>query len=117
MNICRRFRENIWVIKLVIDISRKEIEVQEKFVLVSDLYSYSVEGFSGANLLAWKGNFSKLACVFSNKANQFSHKCRIFSKPQAKKEMVMQKKFCLFFLCLKAGNAKEILFFMFKSQS
>ena len=52
MKICRRFRENIWVIKLVIDISRKEIEVQEKFVFVSDLYSYSVEGFSGANLLA-----------------------------------------------------------------
>ena len=45
------------------------------------------------------------ACVFCNKTNHSPHKCRIVSKPQARKNIVMQKKLC--FLCLKANHSAK----------
>ena len=47
----------------------------------------------------------KPACVFCNKTNHSSHKCRIVLKPQARKDIVMQKKLC--FLCLKPNHSAK----------
>ena len=68
---------NAWDIKLIIDTLRLEIEAREKIISVGDSNSSSGESFQGTAFFAEKRNV-KPACVFCNKTNQLSHKCRIF---------------------------------------
>ena len=79
------------------DTLRLEIEAREKIVSVGDSNSYSGESFSGAALFVGKGSV-RPTCVFCNKTNHSSHKCKIVSKHQATKDIVMQKKLCFFSL-------------------
>ena len=104
LEISRKFGKNVWDIKLIIDNLRLEIEAREKIVSVGDSNSYSGESFSGAALFVGKGSV-KPTCVFCNKTNHSFHKCRIVSKPQARKDIVMQKKLC--FLCLKPNHSAK----------
>ena len=91
LEISRRFGKNVWDIKLIIDTLRKEIQARGKIVSVSDAHSCLGEGFTGVkNLFAGKGNLSKLACLFCNKTNHLSHKCRTVLNPQARKVVVMK---------------------------
>ena len=104
LNISRKFSKNVWDIKLIIDTLRLEIEAREKIVSIGDSNSYSGKSFSGAALFVEKRSV-KPACVFCNKTNHSSHKCRTVSKPQARKDIVMQKKLC--FLCLKPNHSAK----------
>ena len=65
---------------------------------------YSGERFLGPALFVGKESVQP-ACVFCNETNHLSHKCRILSKPQARKDIVMQKKLC--FLCLKPNHSAK----------
>ena len=65
--------------------------------MAGDSNSYSGESFSGAALFVGKGSV-KPACVFCKKTNHSPHKRRIVLKPQARKDIVMQKKLCFLFL-------------------
>ena len=60
--------------------------------------------FLGVALFAGRGRV-KPACVFCNKTNQLSHKCRIVSKPEARRDIFRQKKLC--FLCLKPNHSAK----------
>ena len=103
LEISRNFGKNVWDIKLIIDTLRLAIEVREKNVSVGDSNSYSGESFLGAALFVGKGSV-KPACVFCSKVNHSSHKCRIVSKPLARKDIVKQKKV---FLCLKPNHSAK----------
>ena len=88
LEIRRKFGKNVWDIKSIIDTLRLEIEAREKIVSVGNSNSCSGESFSGAALFVGKGSV-KPACVFCSKTTHSLHKCRIVSKPQARKDIVM----------------------------
>ena len=99
-----KFGKNVWDIKLIINTLRLEIEARTKIISVGNSNSYSGGSFSGAALFLGKGSV-KPACVFCNKTNHSLHKCRIVSKPQARMDIVMQKKLC--FLALKPSHSAK----------
>ena len=97
LEISRKYSKNVWDIKLIFNALRFEIEAREKIVSVGASNSYLGESFSSASLFVGKGSV-KPPCIFCNKTNYSSIKCRNASKPcNAKKNFVFYfRKFYLF---------------------
>ena len=100
----RKFKNDKWDIKTMLEILKEELEAKERSVAVgSSFHNQFEKEYSTSALYQNTRKFQKKPCVFCNKNNHTSNRCLQISEPSARKTFVKDNKLC--FLCLEKGHS------------
>ena len=101
LQISRKCGKDIWDVREVLDLINLEIEAREK-VVVHEEKSESDRMFSGSALFSASNQRNVKKGIFCYQENHKSHQCKLVSKPEVRKGIILFKRLC--YICLKAGH-------------
>ena len=100
----RRFENEKWDIKHMLEILKAELETKEKSIVTGSSFDDTFEKNHSTSALQQNSKkFTKKPCFFCHRNNHASNRCLKISESSARKSFVKDNKLC--FLCLENGHS------------